>query len=103
MAKFQTFIYPILDGVETEVGVTVDYDASYDPGRLSGPPENCYPPDSEMTINSVIPDTPDWPRTIAEEIEAVKDRIEEEAWEHYHRHRDDQNEDRPEPDPEEEY
>lgn len=84
MAKFTTYIYPELNGVETEVGVVVDYDANYQPAKVSGPPEDCYPEDSEMTINSVTPDTPDWPEEIMNEIKSQEERFVDEAWEHYH-------------------
>lgn len=97
MAKFTAYIYPMLDGEETEVGVTVDYDAVYQAEYISGLPENCYPAYGEMTINSAIPDTPDWPKEIAAEIEKQKDRIEEQAWADYHSRGVD--EEGPEPDP----
>ena len=31
----------------------VEYEGYDDPGKVSGPPEDCYPPDSEMNITSI--------------------------------------------------
>lgn len=83
MATFTTEIYIYTpDGEEHEIHVTVDYDAAHDPGRISGPPENCYPPESEMTINSI---TGDFPAGVTMEMASAYqlEKIEEEAWEHY--------------------
>lgn len=32
----------------------VEYEGYDDPGKISGPPEDCYPPDSEMNIVEVV-------------------------------------------------
>jgi hypothetical protein len=84
VANFTTYIYPVLDGEETEIEVVVDYDANYQPARVSGPPEDCYPEDSEMTINSVTTEFKGWESEIANEIENCQDILEEQAWEDYH-------------------
>lgn len=87
MTTFTTEIYIYTpDGEEHEIHVTVDYDAAYDPGRISGPPENCYPPESEMTINSITP-TGALPDGVAIDMANNRqlERIEEEAWEHFFR------------------
>mgnify|MGYP000582560309 CR=1 FL=1 len=85
MPNFHTTIYILdRDGGEHEVPVEVDYDATYDPGRSYGPPENCYPPESEMTINSIVPVT-EWPTGITLDMASAKqlEQMEQEVWEHY--------------------
>ena len=58
-----------------EVTVEVTYTGYSDPGRVSGPPENCYPPEGELELDVgglgtyVIPDS-------------EYERLEELAWEH---------------------
>lgn len=42
--------YSYLPLIETEV--IVDY--YYDPGKTSGPPENCYPPESSFEITNCL-------------------------------------------------
>ena len=81
MTTFRTTIYILdRDGGEHEIPVEVDYDATYDPGRSYGPPENCYPPESEMTINSIV-----WPAGITLDMASDNqlEKMEQEAWEHY--------------------
>lgn len=66
--------------VDDDIEVCVDYDATYQSARVSGPPEDCYPEYGEMTINSVT--TKDGADvTLTDE---QQERIEQEAWEHYH-------------------
>ena len=36
-----------------EVEFNVEYEYSYDRGRVSGPPEDCYPPSEELDILQV--------------------------------------------------
>jgi hypothetical protein len=98
MATFRIDLYPIIDGEETMVCCTVDYDAHHQAAKVSGPPEDCYPEDGDLCINSIEPDTPDFPAEMVEAIEAAKDRIEETAWEDYHSRGID--DDGPEPYPE---
>lgn len=38
------------------ITVTVDWTGYSDPGRLYGPPEDCYPPESELEITEVCVD-----------------------------------------------
>lgn len=43
-----------LPDTDLEVLITFDY-TPYDPGRTSGPPENCYPPEGgDAEITSII-------------------------------------------------
>lgn len=43
------------DGKETEFQVTVNCVSRGDPGRMSGPPEDCYPSEAaEFELNSVV-------------------------------------------------
>ena len=37
-----------LDGIELEVSYTATCTLTFIPGRFSGPPEDCYPDDSDM-------------------------------------------------------
>lgn len=86
MSEFRTEIYIIAaDGEEHEIPVTVDYDAEYDPGRVTGPWEDCYPPSGDMTINSIEP-VGEWPVGITLDMASDNqlEKIEDEAWEHYH-------------------
>ena len=48
-----------LDGLTYDVEATVQGSGYYDPGRGSGPPEDCYPPEGEMEILSVVADITD--------------------------------------------
>jgi len=38
---------------EFDVAYTLKGKCYYDPGRISGPPENCYPPESDADLESV--------------------------------------------------
>ena len=38
---------------DTDYEVLVKYKGYSDPGRFSGPPENCYPPEGEMEIDVI--------------------------------------------------
>jgi hypothetical protein len=97
MSIFKTTLYFIVEGEEVEIECTVDYDAVYQPAQISGPPERCYPEESEMTINSVLPDDPEISPELKEAIKSAEDRIIDEAWEDYHSRGVD---DGPEPEPE---
>lgn len=39
-----------LDAQKAEVDIEVRASYYYDPGKISGPPEDCYPPESEFEI-----------------------------------------------------
>jgi hypothetical protein len=88
MSDFRTYLYLTdKDGEEHEVDVRVYYDATYQSARISGPPEYCYPSESEMDITDIhvigdLPpgcDEPDFDTLSVEQ----QDRIEVDAWEHY--------------------
>jgi hypothetical protein len=76
MTTFMTTIFREDDAVE----VCVDYDATYQAARIYGPPEDCYPEYGEMVINSVT----DSDGGEVKLSDADEERIEEQAWEHYH-------------------
>ena len=75
--KFETAIY---DDDDNEIMVDVEYDAYYLPAKVSGPPENCYPEESEMNINSVK----DGDGHEVALSERQMEQIIDEAWEQYH-------------------
>lgn len=86
MPTLDTTIYIYTSETDHEIPVRIDYDAIYQPARISGPPENCYPDESEMTINAIEP-LGDLPEGITQKIleEVAADMgIEDECWEHYH-------------------
>lgn len=87
MPNFKTEIYIYTpDGDEHEIPVTVDYDATYQAEYISGPPEDCYPAEGDMTINSIEPvgALPDGVTLAILEEYANLDLLTEEAWDHYH-------------------
>ena len=63
------------DGFEYEyvtVKLEVEGRSYFTPGRLSGPPEDCYPDEGETEIQSVIgPDGKDWQDQLTEEEESM--------------------------------
>ncbi len=89
MAEFNTQIYPLdRDGGEHIVPVRVAYDCDYEPEFTAGLPENCHPASGDMTLTKIEP-IGELPAMLAEgdvleAAEAAKDRLEEEAWEHFH-------------------
>jgi len=87
MPTFDTTLYILADGIDHEIPVRVDYDATYQRARISGPPEDCYPEEGEMTLNSIEPlgDLPEGiTQKILEEVSADTDGLEDECWDHYH-------------------
>jgi hypothetical protein len=48
-----TFYVEVDDG--KEVPITVKWRGYSDSGQLSGPPENCYPPEGEMELEYELP------------------------------------------------
>ena len=88
MADFKTYLYIENQDGEHEIEVRISYDASYQAAYISGPPEDCYPADSEMDLTAVEP-VNDLPAGITQEMLVVEamaadERLTEEAWEHYH-------------------
>ena len=92
MATFETYItFPESDNEELselEIDVRIDYDAYYQPAYVSGPPEDCYPAEGDMELNSIDP-VEDLPKGITQEmfkgvVDASLDRLTDEAWDHYH-------------------
>lgn len=41
---------------DNEIDLYITGDGYYDPGRISGPPEDCYPPEGDMEIVSIETD-----------------------------------------------
>jgi len=71
---------------EDELELDIDGNVtSYDPGRLSGPPEDCYPPEGgEAEIESVTLDGKRWDGTLTkEELDAVEEQLREAAQDAY--------------------
>ncbi len=92
MSDFKTTVYPIdRDGEEHEINVRTHYDATYDPGCVSGPAELCYPAYGEMILTDMeILD--ELPLLITEDdvreaAKADEDRLEQEAWDDFMAHR----------------
>ncbi len=42
-----------LDGKEFHVRYRITGKCSYDPGKLSGPPEDCWPPESDVLVQAL--------------------------------------------------
>jgi len=85
---FRTEVYVTdQDGEEWEIEIGVSYDATYTPGKFTGPWEDSYPADGSMDITEIhlIQDTPFGftDQDVLEQTKKDKDRIEELAWEHY--------------------
>ena len=81
------------DGTELDdVEVSVDYDAYYQPAYVSGPPEDCYPAEGELTINKIdVGDCEDGDGNVVNSVDVLitlesnyQDTIEELCWEDYH-------------------
>lgn len=77
-----------LDG--NEIDLTIEYDAVYQPAKLSGPPEDCYPDESELDITDVtVPDLSSDCTVTEEQIIAyldtakVQERLHDACWEHF--------------------
>lgn len=86
---FETVVYVLdRDGGEWEIEVGVSYDCTYDPGVYSGPWENSYPASGDMDIHDVLilDDNPAGitDDMVMEAVESARDRLEDEAWEHFH-------------------
>lgn len=86
----KTFLLLFDDAVELEL--EVEYSGVHRPAYISGPPEDCYPDESEMTIegytvvsvNEIESDHPEITELAVEQaFEKAKDRIEQECWDDY--------------------
>jgi hypothetical protein len=72
-----------------EIDLTIEYDAVYQPAKVSGPPEDCYPDESSLDITDVTFDlSPD--ATVTEEQviafitqPIMEQKLEEACWEDY--------------------
>lgn len=97
MKKIYTLTFPGPDDgqpCEYDVEFEITADMSYDPGNVSGPPERCYPPDSECEITEVKPMTTMDGLSDQDLIEALyaqvgEDKLEEDLWEDWQADRDD--------------
>ncbi len=73
---------------EHEIEVTIEYDAFYQRAYTSGLPEDCYPEDSEISLNSIkslftLPDGVTQ-EMITEAGLECQDRLIDDAWDDYH-------------------
>lgn len=86
---FETVVYVnLVDGDDYGIEVGISYDATYEPAYITGLPEDCYPDGSEMDIHDVVA-IGELPAGITEAMvmaaaEYDRDRLEGEAWEHFH-------------------
>ena len=72
-----------------EIDLTIEYDAFYQPARVSGPPEDCYPEESACDITDVTFDLdPDC--TVTEEqvvayldTPRINEKLYDACWEDY--------------------
>lgn len=74
------------DGEDYDIEIGIDYDANYEPARVSGPPEDCYPDGSELTVNRI--DIISKPACVTDAaindvIEAKADDINDWLWDDY--------------------
>lgn len=73
---------------EHDIEFGIEADIVYEPARISGPPEDCYPDASECTITSIMPMDGVSGYDDAAILEALdeqvgEDRIIEDLWEDY--------------------
>lgn len=66
MSNF-TFTFPVVRN-EEEIVLTVKGTYYYDPGRFSGPPELCYPPEEDMNYNIYL-DGVEWDGELSKDEE----------------------------------
>lgn len=62
---------------EEELELDISAKGYYDPGRLSGPPEDCYPPEGELEITSIELDGKKWDGRLTDE---EHDKVVEKLW-----------------------
>lgn len=89
MSHFTTTVYPLdHDGQEWEIEVRIHYDATYQPARISGPPEDCYPAESEMILTAmdILSELPQGitDKDVIAAADSDEERIEDEAWQDFH-------------------
>ena len=70
---------------EEDIEITVEWEGYYERGRLSGPPEDCYPSDGEIDILSVT-DTSGKPVLVDQ---AFEEKLIDKAWDDFHSQEDD--------------
>ena len=73
---------------DTEMDIRVHWSGYYEPARVTGAWEDCYPEDSDMEITRVTEEG-EWPeglsiREFAKLISEQEDRLIEQCWEDYH-------------------
>jgi hypothetical protein len=84
-----------------EVEVEVQYHAVYQPAKLNGPPDRCYPDESSMDIEDITIvetrvldlDTKADPPTLAQVMDYCdkhESKIKEECWNDFHDNRQDE-------------
>jgi hypothetical protein len=87
------YLYLRDDAIEVEIDVA--YSAIYRPAKLSGPPENCYPDESEMELDgySILniqtppEEAPVTKREIQSAFDKDENRIIDACWEDFHERR----------------
>lgn len=84
--SFDSYVTVEVNGEEVECPVTITFSASYTPAKTYGPPEDCYPEDSEMEFDKVETDEA-WntsygvtPEAFNAALEDSRDRLEQEAY-----------------------
>ena len=89
----KTQIYLFND--EVELTLDIEYDASYQSAKISGPPEDCYPAEGELNITdytvmetNFFTSPEDLPAITAKAIQKALaeagDRIVDECWDDFH-------------------
>ena len=77
MSRFETTV----DGPEDEeIPVSVEYDAIWQPAKLSGPPDQCWPDESSMELTRIV-DSDGWEVRLTDN---QYDRLVDEAWDDFH-------------------
>lgn len=88
MANFTYHIEVIgTDSEYHEIPVSITYNATYQRAYVSGPPEDCYPAEGEMEIESMDFTVCEGGPTRADVEDALAqhaDAIDEKAWEDFH-------------------
>lgn len=74
----------------TEVIAVSEVSGYSDSGRCYGPPENCYPPESDTEIGDILVHTDEdiahhvpWERLSTTDQETIVDKIEDAFWENF--------------------
>ena len=74
---------------EVDVDFNIEADITYEPARVSGPPEDCYPDSSECEITSIkvlstVEGYTDKRILMELETQVDEDKIIDDLWEDYH-------------------